>query len=102
MSLDERVLGKSPDLKACPIMEAMVCPSCGKEMAIGWIAMWNPFMGQKVRWQPTEPGWVRLRVPSGAAVVLQARAGGKDARVSWRCTECQTTVIPADPSYDKA
>ncbi len=71
-------------------------------MTAGWIAMWNPFLGQKVRWQPTEPGWVRLRVPVGAAVVLQARVGGKDARVAWRCSNCSTTVVPRDPSYDKA
>lgn len=62
--------------------------------------MWNPILGQKVRWQPTEPGYVRLRVPEGAVVLLKARAGGRDARVAMRCPQCATTVIPADPSYD--
>ena len=69
-------------------------------MTTGWIAMWNPIMGQKVRWQPTQPGYRRMRVPTGAAVVLQARFGGKDARVASRCITCSTTVIPPDPSYD--
>jgi len=80
----------------------MLCPTCANQMSPGWIAMWNPLPGQKIRWQPAQPGWVRLRVPDGARVVLKPRAGGKDARVAWRCSNCSTTVISPDPSYDGA
>ena len=62
--------------------------------------MWNPIIGQKVRWQPVQPGYRRLRVPKGAAVMLKARFGGRDAREALRCAACATTVIPADPSYE--
>lgn len=79
----------------------MICPTCGGEMTDGWVAMWNPFFGQKVRWQPTQPGYVRMRVPQGAKVVLQARVGGKDARRALRCSACGTTLIPPDPTYDE-
>jgi len=69
-------------------------------MLDGWLAMWNPILGQKVRWQPTRPRWRRLRVPEGAAVLLQARLGGKDARAASRCAACDTLVVPPDPTYD--
>ena len=62
--------------------------------------MWNPIIGQKVRWQEQQPGYRRLRVPPGAQVVLKARVGGKDARPAHRCSNCSTTVIPPDVSYD--
>ena len=78
----------------------LACPLCGSPMTAGWIAMWNPIMGQKVRWQEPEPGWRRLRVPPGAEVVLQARTGGRDARIAHRCRSCSATVIPPDESYD--
>lgn len=55
----------------------MGCPTCESQMEQGWVAMWNPIVGQKVRWQPTQPGYGRLRVPKGAAVLLAARFGGK-------------------------
>jgi hypothetical protein len=51
----------------------MNCPTCAEPMISGWIAMWNPIIGQKVRWQPNKPGYRRLRVPKGATVVLKAR-----------------------------
>jgi len=35
-------------------------------------------MFTKVRWQPTQPGYWRVRVPQGAEVLLKARFGGKD------------------------
>ena len=78
----------------------MICSTCGGEMTDGWVAMWNPFFG-KVRWQPTQPGYVRMRVPQGAKVVLEPRAGGKDARRALRCSACGTTLIPPDPTYDE-
>jgi hypothetical protein len=71
------------------------------EMEQGWLAMWNPIIGQKVRWQPTQPGWGRLRVPKGVAVVLAARFGGKDARFAHRCPDCATVVVPPDSTYDQ-
>jgi hypothetical protein len=76
------------------------CPSCNEQMAAGWIAMWNPIPGQKVRWQPTKPGHARFRVPNGAAVVLKTRGGGRDARVAHRCPSCSTLVLPPDLTYD--
>ncbi|HEY5248463.1 MAG TPA: PF20097 family protein [Dermatophilaceae bacterium] len=78
----------------------MNCPTCQALMEGGWIAMWNPIIGQKVRWQKDEPSYSRFRVPKEARVVLAARAGGKDRRVAHRCTKCSTTVIPPDASYD--
>ncbi len=69
-------------------------------MEPGWIAMWNPILGQKVRWQPAKPGYRRLRVPEGARVLLKARMGGKDARIALRCPTCVTTVVPPDTTYD--
>jgi len=80
--------------------DAPDCPACDATMAAGWIAMWNPIVGQKVRWQPTQPGWGRMRVPEGAAVVLKARTGGRDARLAYRCPSCATVVIPPDATYD--
>lgn len=68
-------------------------------MTSGWLGMWNPVLGQKVRWQPTRPGWVRMRVPADAVVVLEARNGGKDAREALQCTACSTTVIPPAGHY---
>jgi hypothetical protein len=62
--------------------------------------MWNPIAGQKVRWQAERPGYIRLRLPASARVVLKARPGGKDARAASRCQGCATVVIPPDPSYD--
>jgi hypothetical protein len=49
-------------------------------MKQGWIAMWNPFLGQKVHWQEAKPRWRRMVVPKQAAVVLECRAAGRDAR----------------------
>ena len=62
--------------------------------------MWNPIWGQKVSWQNEQPGYVRMRVPQDAKVVLQTRVRGKDARRASRCGSCSTVVIPADESYD--
>lgn len=62
--------------------------------------MWNPILGQKVRWQAEKPGYGRLRVPPSARVVLKARPGGKDARPASRCGACSTIVVPPDSSYD--
>ena len=70
-------------------------------MTDGWLAMGNPIIGQKVRWQQPPPGYGRLRVPSGARVVLKARFGGKDARRAYRCSVCATTLIPPDTPYDR-
>jgi hypothetical protein len=78
----------------------ILCPTCGGTTTDGWIAMWNPIIGQKVRWQPDEPGYGRLRVPQGAKIVLRARFGGRDRRRAVRCSTCATTVIPRDPAYD--
>ncbi len=69
-------------------------------MVDGWIAMWNPIIGQKVRWQHPKPGYVRIKAPSRAAVVLRARWGGRDARQASRCEHCGATVVPPDPTYD--
>jgi hypothetical protein len=80
-------------------MAPVNCPACHNDLVPGWLAMWNPVLGQKVRWQPAKPGWVRLKVPEGAAVVMEARNGGKDAREALRCPSCSTTVIPPDPAY---
>lgn len=77
------------------------CPSCGSRMVAGWLAMWNPILGQKVRWQPTKPAYGRWRVPKGAAVVLKARLGGRDARSAFRCPACATIVISPSESYDR-
>ena len=82
-------------------MTAPACPNCGGNMTAGWVAMWNPIFGQKVRWQEPKPGYRRLRVPDGAKVLLRARVGGKDARRALRCASCSTTVIPPDSSYDE-
>ncbi len=79
----------------------MTCPVCANSMLPGWLAMWNPVLGQKVRWQPTRPGWVRMRVPERSVVVLEARFGGKDAREAQQCGRCSTTVIVGDLHYDK-
>ena len=79
----------------------MECPSCSTAMLSGWLAMWNPIIGQKVRWQPTKPGYGRFRVPSGAAVVLRAKVGGRDPRIAWRCPSCSTMVVPPDETYDR-
>jgi Domain of unknown function (DUF6487) len=76
------------------------CPTCGEPLTEGWLAMWNPIMGQTVRWQQQKPGYRRLRVPQGARVVLKARVAGKDARPAHRCTSCATVVVPPDDSYD--
>jgi predicted RNA-binding Zn-ribbon protein involved in translation (DUF1610 family) len=76
------------------------CPTCGDALTEGWLAMWNPIVGQKVRWQESKPGYVRMRVPEGAKVVMKTRAGGKDARPAHRCSSCATVVIPPDASYD--
>ena len=78
----------------------LACPTCNEPMVEGWLAMWNPIIGQRVRWQQPKPGYVRLRVPDGAKVVLKARAGGKDARPAYRCSSCATIVIPSEDSYD--
>ena len=76
------------------------CPTCDHLMIDGWVAMWNPLIGQKVRWQEPKPGYGRLRVPEGAKVLLKARVGGKDARPASRCSSCATVVIPPEQSYD--
>lgn len=76
------------------------CPTCSTGMESGWLAMWNPILGQKIRWQATKPGWARLRVPKGAAVVLKTRTRGRDARAAYRCPDCATVVVPPDESYD--
>ncbi len=80
-------------------MTLVNCPACHDDLIPGWLAMWNPVLGQKVRWQTARPGWVRLKVPQDAVVVMEARTGGKDARVALRCPTCSTTVIPPDPAY---
>lgn len=77
----------------------IVCPVCSGAMEIGWIALWNPILGTKVRWQPTKPGYRRLRIPEGARVLLRARAGGRDPRSALRCSTCDTVVVPPDTSY---
>ena len=82
------------------VSNTLDCPFCQTPMASGWVAMWNPIIGQKVRWQPTQPGYGRLRVPDGAAVVLRARRGGREARVAYRCSQCAAVVVPPDPTYD--
>ncbi|MGZ4532507.1 MAG: PF20097 family protein [Mycobacteriaceae bacterium] len=76
------------------------CPGCSEQMVPGWIALWNPIIGTKVRWQPAKAGYVRLRVPKGARVLLKTRFSGKDPRVAMRCPSCGTTVVPPDASYD--
>ena len=76
------------------------CPTCSAQMDAGWVAMWNPIVFQKVRWQSTEPGYVRLRVPEGARVILAARAGGKGGRVAMLCPSCATIVMPPDATYN--
>jgi len=78
----------------------LTCPTCSNPLSEGWLAMWNPIVGQKVRWQQPKPSYGRLRVPDGAKVVLKARVGGKDARPAHRCSSCATVVIPPDDSYD--
>lgn len=78
----------------------IVCPVCSGLMETGWIAMWNPIVGTKVRWQPTKPGYRRLRAPEGAKVLLRARVGGRDPRVALYCSACATTVVPPDTAYD--
>ena len=78
----------------------MNCPVCNTAMLQGWLAMWNPLLGQKVRWQPTQPRWRRMVVPAGSAVLLQARYRGKDARKAYRCGHCSTTVVLPDATYD--
>ena len=62
--------------------------------------MWNPFLGQKVRWQPTPPEWRRLKVPKGAAVVLEARRRGRDAASGVPMPRLPTIVVPPDRTYD--
>lgn len=85
----------------CPAHASQRLPVCSAPMEPGWITLWNPFLGQKVRWMPTAPGSGRRgRVPEGSAVLLQARVGGKDARQALRCTSCAAMVIPPDPTYD--
>lgn len=69
-------------------------------MTSGWVAMWNPIVGQQVRWQMEQPRYVRMRVPNDAKVVLEARVGGKDARRAARCMSCSTLIIPPDDTYD--
>jgi hypothetical protein len=69
-------------------------------MDAGWVAIWNPIVFQKVRWQPTEPGYARLRVPEGARVILAARAGGRGGRVAMFCPSCATIVVPPDATYN--
>lgn len=83
-----------------PAVPTSLCPTCGDSMRFGWLVMWNPIFGQKIRWQPVEPGYRRLRVPEGAEVVLKAQVGGKDPRVAYRCTSCATMVVPPDEYYD--
>lgn len=79
----------------------MNCPVCARQMLPGWLAMWNPVAGQKVRWQANKPGWVRMRVPEEAVVVLSARFGGKDAREALQCASCSTTVIPGGAHHEE-
>jgi hypothetical protein len=76
------------------------CPTCSAQMDAGWISIWNPIVVQKVRWQPTEPGYGRLRVPEGSRVLLEARGGGKGARVAMLCPSCTTIVMPPDATYN--
>jgi hypothetical protein len=76
----------------------MNCPVCETKMTDGWLAMWNAILGQKVRWQRTEPGYGRLRVPEDAVVVLRARFGGRGSRVASRCESCGTLVVPPEAS----
>jgi len=76
------------------------CPTCSERMDSGWVAMWNPILGQKIRWQRTKPGHVRMHIPQGARVVLAAPVGGRDARVAMRCPTCATVVVPPDATYD--
>jgi hypothetical protein len=83
------------DDQATPIS----CPTCSAQMDTGWLAIWNPIVVQKVRWQPTEPGYSRLRVPEGSRVLLEARVGGKGARVAMLCPSCSTVVMPPDATY---
>lgn len=79
----------------------IVCPVCSAPMEDGWVALWNPIVGTKVRWQRRpKPGYWRLRVPEGAKVLLRARVGGRDPRAALSCSACATTVIPPDTAYD--
>lgn len=75
------------------------CPTCSAQMDSGWIAIWNPIVVQKVRWQPTEPVSSRPRVPEGSHVILGSRAGGRGGRSAMLCPSCATIVAPPDPSY---
>jgi hypothetical protein len=93
---DGGILGPQEASGGAPVK----CPFCGADTQSGWIAMWNPMVGQKVRWQPNEPGYVRLIVPTGAAVVLAAASGGRDRRRASRCPNCSATLIPPSARYD--
>lgn len=81
-------------------MKDVLCPMCSAKMEQGWVVMWNPIVFQKVRWQPTKPGYVRMHVPEGARVLLEARMGGHGGRVAMSCPQCATTVVPPDATYD--
>ena len=79
--------------------DSVSCPTCSAQMDRGWIALWNPIVFQRVRWQPTKPGYGRLHVPPGSRVLLKPRIGGKDARVAMLCPSCGTVVVPPDATY---
>jgi hypothetical protein len=62
------------------------CPGCSEQMVPGWIALWNPIIGTKVRWQPAKAGYVRLRVPKGARVLPLVRDHRRSTRRKLRLT----------------
>lgn len=70
------------------------CSMCGHVgLESGWLVLWNGYIGQKVRWQPEKPGYVRLRVSSESRIVLAAGTLGKGSPPAWRCSSCGAVVV---------
>jgi Domain of unknown function (DUF6487) len=75
----------------------MNCPKCNKPMEAGWLALYNPIVGTKLVWQAVKPGYVRLRMPTGSARVMQARLWGRGCPEGFICMACKLTLF----SYDE-
>lgn len=76
----------------------MICPTCGKEMEDGWLAIYEPIIFTRVIWQPVQPSYIRLCAPTGSVKVIQPRVGGGGCPKAYICTACKMTTFSYDES----
>ena len=68
-------------------------------MEKGWLALniVNAYIPTRLVWQPTRPGWFRLRLTPGAVPVITPKAWGRGCPEGYICKKCKITLF----SYDE-